>query len=157
MQATSPTLLKNIKNKESLMRLVAIFAFLAPFAFASNYDHLFKEYGEHFGTPPALLKNIAKIESSLNPNCVNKNKNGTVDYGIMQINSVHFQELKKYGINESNIMNPKVNIMAGAILLKNILKNGELEYDQIGKYHSKTPYFKSLWVQKLDLELQKNK
>ncbi|HRF57805.1 MAG TPA: lytic transglycosylase domain-containing protein [Campylobacterales bacterium] len=126
------------------------------FAF-SEYDESFKEYGEHFGIPPLLLKNIAKIESSLNPHCINHNKNGTIDYGIMQINTVHFAELQRYGVNERNIMNPKVNIMAGAILVKKLIDNNQTNYDSIGKYHSKTSRFKSLWVQKLSLELRKSR
>ena len=57
------------------------------------YDEHFKEIGSHFGIPPTLLKKIAKIESNLNPKCVGVNKNKTVDYGLMQINSCHFKEL----------------------------------------------------------------
>lgn len=94
---------------KKLFLLFFIFISLA-FAF-SEHDESFKEYGEHFGVPPLLLKNIAKVESSLNPNCINHNKNGTIDYGIMQINTVHFAELQRYGVSERNIMNPKVNIM----------------------------------------------
>ncbi len=71
----------------------------------------------------------------------------------MQINSCHFSELAKYGINESNIMSVKVNILAGAILLKQRVKNG-YSFDEIGKYHSNTEIFKSIWNAKLAKELQ---
>jgi soluble lytic murein transglycosylase-like protein len=123
----------------------------------SDFDEYFKELGEHYGISPLLLKNIAKVESDLNPNCVNRNKNGTTDYGIMQINSVHFSQLAAYGINQNNIMNPKINILAGAILVKNLTDKRLLSYDSIGRYHSNTPYFKSIWTQKLGFELSKSK
>lgn len=141
-----------------MKKLFLLFFIFTSFIFAfSEHDESFKEYGEHFGVPPLLLKNIAKVESSLNPNCINHNKNGTIDYGIMQINTVHFAELQRYGVSERNIMNPKVNIMAGAILVKKLIDNNQINYDSIGKYHSKTLHFKSLWVQKLSLELRKSR
>ena len=76
--------------------------------------------------------------------------------GIMQINSVHFSELASYGINESNIMSPKVNILAAAILLKRLTAKGGISFDKVGNYHSKTPIFKSIWSEKLAKELEKS-
>ena len=37
-----------------------------------------------------LLVNLAKCESSLNKDAINVNRNGTVDLGLYQWNSVHF-------------------------------------------------------------------
>jgi hypothetical protein len=73
----------------------------------------------------------------------------------MQINSCHFTELKKYGINESNIMNPKVNITAAAILLKKYVGEDDYALNEIGKYHSFTSKFKSIWNERLTKELAK--
>ena len=43
-----------------------------------------------FWEEPDLAVAIAKCESQLNPNAINTaNKNGTVDRGLMQLNSVH--------------------------------------------------------------------
>lgn len=135
---------------------VFIFTFLLFLsAFASNFDKYFVEAGEHFGIPPLLLKKIATVESSLNAKCVHKNKNGTVDYGIMQVNSCHFSELSKYGIDESNIMNPRINIFAGAAILARHIKNGGFSLSVISHYHSRTPKHKEKWSSKLIMELNK--
>ena len=143
-----------------VIRLFVVFLITASFAFgsakSSEFDRYFSEVGAHFDIPPLLLKKIATIESSLNPNCININQNKTIDYGIMQINSVHFSELASYGINESNIMSPKVNILAAAILLKRLTAKGGISFDKVGNYHSKTPIFKSIWSEKLAKELEKS-
>lgn len=123
---------------------------------STEFDVYFSEIGAHFDIPPLLLKKIATVESSLNPNCININNNKTIDYGIMQINSVHFEELSKHGINESNIMSPRVNILAAALLLKRLTKESGLKMDKIGNYHSKTPVFKYIWSDKLARELAKS-
>jgi soluble lytic murein transglycosylase-like protein len=75
------------------------------------YDRYFDEAGQHYNIPPLLLKKIATIESGINPRALNHNANGTLDYGLMQINSSHLRELSQWGINESNILIQKVNIM----------------------------------------------
>jgi soluble lytic murein transglycosylase-like protein len=121
----------------------------------SEFDNIFQEVGEHFGVPPLLLKKIAKIESNLNPKCININQNKTIDYGLMQINSCHFKELSGYGINESNVMSPKVNILAGAILVKNLIAKGDIDFNTLGKYHSHTVKFKQVWNGRLRGELAK--
>lgn len=120
-----------------------------------KYDEYFSQIGSHFDIPPTLLKKIAKIESNLNERCVGVNKNKTVDYGLMQINSCHFKTLAPYGIGEHNIMNPKVNITAAAILLKKYVVKEGFNLHEIGKYHSHTAKFKSIWNGRLSKELAK--
>jgi soluble lytic murein transglycosylase-like protein len=55
----------------------------------------FEEAGEYYRIDPKILYSIAKIESNLNPNAINRNLNGSVDMGIMQINSVHMEKIKQ--------------------------------------------------------------
>ena len=87
---------------------------------AENY---FVEAGKKYGIDPQLLWAIAKTESHLNPNALNQNnKNGSYDIGIMQINSIHLNELwTKYGISEDDLYNPRLNIHIGAKILKDCL------------------------------------
>ena len=87
---------------------------------AENY---FVEAGKKYGIDPQLLWAIAKTESQLNPNALNQNnKNGSYDIGIMQITSIHLNELwTKYGISEDDLYNPRLNIHIGAKILKDCL------------------------------------
>lgn len=136
-----PTLKKYFKNKTE----------------DKNILFLFDKYETKFYLPIGIMEKIAKIESDKNINCVNYNKNGTIDYGIMQINSIHLKELEKFGITKNNIMNPEVNIFAGAYLIKKaIIKDGENLTSIAKNYHSRTPYYMNIWLTKLMIEIKKD-
>ncbi|EAU4137181.1 pilus assembly protein, partial [Salmonella enterica] len=64
----------------------------------------FSTAGKMYQIDPLLLEAIARHESGLNPRAMNlRNRNGTVDYGLMQVNSSHIPLLKQKGI----IRNPQ--------------------------------------------------
>ena len=98
------------------MKKVFFTSILSSFCYANYYA----EAGKRFGIDPQLLWTIAYKESRLNPSIISKkNKNGSYDIGIMQINSIHLSRLKKqYGINKNDLLNPKINIFIGAEILK---------------------------------------
>lgn len=99
-----------------LSALLIVFLFSST-AFAD--DQSYKDAGEYYDINYLLLKAIAQTESGQNPNAVNcANRNGTCDYGIMQVNSVHFSMLKKSGIPVDKLLDEKVNIYMGAMVLK---------------------------------------
>jgi hypothetical protein len=57
----------------------------------------------------------AMTESGLNPNAVSPpNRNGTRDYGAMQINQIHFA---RFGVNERTVKEPCTNIRIGATII----------------------------------------
>lgn len=120
----------------------------------SDYECYFQKAGDHYNIPPLLLKNIAIIESAGNPNAIRINTNGTKDYGLMQINSMHFRELSTWGINERNILNPQINIFAGSWLLSEHIKERGFNLQAIGNYHSKTKIHKERWLRKLTVALK---
>ncbi len=124
---------------------------------ALTYDKYFVGAGQQYGVPPLLLKNIAKIESGLNPKAICFNTNGTKDYGLMQINTIHLKRLhKEYGVTEQMLMQPKTNIYAGAEILSKIIHEHGFNFESIGRYHSNTQEFKSKWNGKLTLEIKKS-
>jgi lysozyme-related protein Hpa2 len=138
------------------MKTVWLFFLLISTLYAkvSDYDPYFETAGNYYNIPPLLLKNIANIESAGNPNAIRRNDNGTKDYGIMQINSIHFRRLSQWGINEHNIMDPKVNIFVGSWLLSEHIKEHGFNLQAIGNYHSKTPLYKDKWLHRLTLSLK---
>lgn len=123
-------------------------------ALNSLYDRYFQEAGIHYNIPPLLLKNIANIESGGNPNVIRINNNGTKDYGLMQINTIHFRRLSAWGICERNILDPKINIFAGSWLLSEHIKERGFNLQAIGNYHSKTQSYKERWLKKLIVALK---
>lgn len=120
----------------------------------SEYEPYFQKAGSYYNIPPLLLKNIATIESAGNPNAIRINDNGTKDYGLMQINSIHFHKLSAWGINERNILNPQINIFAGSWLLSEHIKERGFNLQAIGNYHSKTQAYKDKWLHRLIIALK---
>lgn len=118
------------------------------------YKNYFQEAGSHYNVPPLLLENIATIESGGNPNAIRINNNGTKDYGLMQINTIHLRRLSAWGINERNILNPKINIFVGSWLLSEHIKERGFNLQAIGNYHSKTQVYKEQWLKKLIVALK---
>ncbi len=99
---------------------------------------LFDEYGTLFGVPPQLLWAIAKVESNFNPSAIAQNSDGTIDVGIMQINSIHFKKLEKeYGIKQSSLLDVNTNIAVGAHLLHGCLKKYGYTEKGINCYNGK--------------------
>lgn len=119
-----------------------------------EYKNYFQAAGEHYNIPPLLLENIAAIESGGNPNAIRINNNGTKDYGLMQINSIHMRRLSVWGIHEGNILNPQINIFAGSWLLSEHIKQQGFNLQAIGNYHSKTQVYKDQWLKKLIIALK---
>lgn len=82
-----------------------------------------------------------------------KNKNGSYDIGIMQINTIHLPLLKQYGITEDQLLNePCVNIAVGTwILAKGVNRAGNANdfWVGVGSYNSKTPKFNEIYKQKV--------
>jgi len=75
---------------------------------------------------PVLILSVIKHESEFKSNSVNKNnKNGSVDYGLMQINNINNEKLK-YELEITDLLNPEQNIHAGIYMLSEYLKKYEL-------------------------------
>jgi soluble lytic murein transglycosylase-like protein len=105
---------------------------------------------------PMILRGIATVESHDNPHAINHNKNGSVDYGMMQINSIHLKELKKYGVHRADLMNECKNIYTAAFLLKKKMEvhNGNT-WVAVGSYHSETPKLRWQYARKVQIAVEK--
>ncbi len=80
-----------------------------------------------YGIPKEILTAIVSVESGFNPRAYNKNKDGTEDRGLMQVNYQHNLALmKEYGITDpEKLYDPEINIEIGArILYENYKKFG---------------------------------
>lgn len=97
-----------------MKKFFVIFTLLIFSAFAEE-DNYYVEAGQLSGIDPWMLWAIGDTESGHNAYAINRNKNGTYDIGVMQINSTHFKE---YGLRPEDLYNPRTNILMGAIILR---------------------------------------
>lgn len=126
---------------------------------SANPSDCINEAAQCFKINPLIIKAIIWQESNNRQNVVNFNKNKTQDIGIMQINSIHFSALKSLGISEKEIReNSCANIFSGSWVLNQSIQNHGYSWEGIGKYHSKTPYYRDRYVSKLiTILLEENK
>lgn len=68
----------------------------------------------------------------------------------MQINSIHFDSLKSLGISEQALRkNSCANVFSGSWILNKVIQDNGYSWEGIGKYHSKTPYYRDRYVSRL--------
>lgn len=85
---------------------------------------------------PDIMLAIAKTESKFNPYARNYNRNGTVDIGLMQINTSWIPVLEQYGIKEKDLWNPCINAKVGAWILWNNKKKYGNTWNAVGAYNA---------------------
>lgn len=99
----------------------------------------FEEAGARYGVSPLILRAIALQESRMNPRALNRNKNGTRDIGIMQINSSWLGFLKRYQISENDLYDPCTNIHVGAWILGSNFQRMGVNWTAVGAYNAADP------------------
>ncbi|WP_419686964.1 transglycosylase SLT domain-containing protein [Burkholderia theae] len=87
----------------------------------------------------ALMRGIAQVESGMNPNAINTNTNGTVDIGLMQINSTWLPTLAREGITQQSLFDPCTNAYVGAWILSQNIRQLGPNWNAIGAYNSASP------------------
>ncbi len=94
----------------------------------------FDEAGKAFGINPFLLRGIARIESNLNPAAINRNANGSVDIGLMQVNSSWVSNM---GLDPGRLRSdPCYNVMAGSKILKLCIDRHGYTWEAVGCYNA---------------------
>ncbi|RKU02208.1 lytic transglycosylase [Burkholderia sp. Nafp2/4-1b] len=87
----------------------------------------------------SLLRGIAQVESGMNPNAVNTNTNGTVDIGLMQINSTWLPTLAREGITRESLFDACTNAYVGAWILSQNIRQLGANWNAIGAYNAASP------------------
>ena len=87
----------------------------------------------------ALMRGIAQVESGMNPNAVNTNTNGTVDIGLMQINSTWLPTLAREGITRESLFDACTNAYVGAWILSQNIRQLGANWTAIGAYNAASP------------------
>lgn len=145
-----------------LAALIAMAAVCNPCVANSNL--CWEQAGARYGVDPLLLYSIAQKESRFRNDAVNRNRNGTEDVCMMQINSTHFAQLAQWGITRDRLLaDPCVCINVGAwVSLRCMLHSlpddysGAVNTPQIDAFESRflgTRRFSVLYAGDLDLVL----
>jgi soluble lytic murein transglycosylase-like protein len=93
----------------------------------------FEEAGETYGVSPQLLWAIAKTESNFNPSAINYDRNGSFDYGVMQINSYWYRELGHQ--RWINLDDACYNVKVGAWILSQCVQRYGYTWRAVGCYN----------------------
>lgn len=102
-----------------------------------------------------LILAVMKKENGRNGQEV-RNKNGTYDLGIMQVNSRWLPTLARYGYTRDDIQfDPCKNLMAGSWILANSFADGKTLWSGIGNYHSRTPVHNQSYRNSIYVNYQK--
>ena len=94
---------------------------------------------QRHGVNPHILRAILQVESGMRPHVVNRNRNGSIDVGMAQINSIHFRELAQWGITPERLLDPCVATHVAAWHLKRVMLLHGNTWFGVAAYHSATP------------------
>lgn len=88
------------------------------------------------GIPAEILRAIACVESNHNHLAVNRNRDGSTDYGVMQINSLWLPVLGKFGIEPDHLWDLCTNVHVGAWVLAQNVRALGFGWRAIGAYNA---------------------
>ena len=116
--------------------------FLALGAWADCFD----QAAQYQGVNPYVLRAIAWQESRGHPEALHHDLNGTIDYGQMQINSVHLPFLSRYGVTSHALMDACTSVYVGAWHLRRMMDKYGNTWVAVGAYHSETPMYRDSYA-----------
>ena len=89
-----------------------------------------------YHVPATLILSVLATEGG-HVGLASANKNGTFDYGPMQINSVWVPKIQAYGYTKQQLQyDPCVNVTVGTWILSQNIANSSTAWRGIGGYHS---------------------
>jgi soluble lytic murein transglycosylase-like protein len=101
-----------------------------------------------YHVPATVILSVIKTENGRNGIAV-KNKNGTYDLGVMQINSSWLMNLKNKGITAEQVKSdPCTNVSVGTWILAQGIANGE-GWQGVGNYNSYTKKYNQIYREKV--------
>ena len=126
------TILKNGRNRCLLPILAVLWV-------PSSQADCIHQAAAYHGVNAEILRAIGWHESRLKPEAIGRNRNGSIDIGAFQINSIHLTDLARYGIDSQSLTNGCVSAYVGAWHYKKQINQYGNTWFAVGAYHSRTP------------------
>lgn len=122
-------------SRNSLILLAfSLFSLLLSPAIAFSF--CYEEAGAQYNIAPELLRAIALSETGEDPSKIGYNKNGSIDLGLMQINSSWIEVMK---LDKNSLLHdPCYNVMVGAAILRYCMDIYGYNWEAIGCYNAKS-------------------
>ena len=98
---------------------------------------------------PHLLAAIAEVESGLRPGAIGRNTNGSIDIGLMQINSLWLPELQRHGIAPRDLLDPCVSVHVGAWVLAQKMRRHGNTWTAVGAYNAGSEVLRERYARKV--------
>lgn len=135
------------------IKIIGAAAALVLLMAGAAWPFCFDEAGGMYGINPQVLRAIARVESNLNPKALNRNTNGTYDYGLMQINTIWYPTLGEDRWNR--LADACFNTKTGAWILATCIEKYGYNWKAIGCYNSQTPGKSEAYAKRVFNELKK--
>jgi len=95
--------------------------------------------GVQYGVHPWLLAAIAKVESDFNPQAVNDAhvaQTGSMDIGLMQINSGWLPLLARHGVTRERLFDACTSVTVAAWILAGLFARYGVTWEAVGAYNA---------------------
>jgi soluble lytic murein transglycosylase-like protein len=111
----------------------------------------FEEAGSAYRLPPRLLQGIARVESDMNPAALHRNRDGSTDLGLMQVNSAW---IGPDGLDRARLLlDPCYNIRAGASILRDCVNRHGYSWEAVGCYNAASDHKRRIYAWKIFRQL----
>lgn len=98
---------------------------------------------------PHLLVAIAEVESGLRARAIGRNTNGSIDIGLMQINTLWLPELGRYGVSAKDLLDPCVSVHVGAWVLAQKMRRHGNTWTAVGAYNAGSDGLRERYARKV--------
>lgn len=122
------------------------------FSYSYSWAYCFEEAADIYDVSPLVLWSIAHVESNFNPKAIGYNGDGSIDYGLMQINSrwIPSLRLSRYHL----IQDPCYNVKVGAWVLSNCMARYGNSWEAVGCYNASSRHKKARYAWKINNSLK---
>jgi|AMWB02.1.fsa_nt_gi soluble lytic murein transglycosylase-like protein len=141
-------------EEATMKKPMILFTFILLLLSTGNlHAFCFEEAGSLYNVSPQILWAIAMVESGFKPDAVNRNTDGSYDYGLMQINSSWAQILG--GDLWSSLGDPCTNVKVGAWILSGCVRKHGYTWEAVGAYNASKKHKRARYARKVYQALRK--